>query len=81
MKAVAAPFPPPLPSPRKGGGSFQTVAVIDVGKTNSKVSLVGADDAAVIAFRTQANASKADGPYPHLDATGIWDFSATRWRT
>jgi sugar (pentulose or hexulose) kinase len=74
MKAVAASFPPPLPLPRKGGGRFRTIAIIDVGKTNSKVSLVGADDAAVIAFRTHANASKADGPYPHLDAAGIWDF-------
>ena len=52
MKAVAASFPPPLPLPRKGGGTFRHVAIIDVGKTNAKVSLVGAADAAVLAFRT-----------------------------
>ena len=64
---------PSNPSPR-GGGEVRHVAIIDVGKTNSKVSLVDADDAAVLAFRTQANATKTNGPYMHLDASGIWDF-------
>ena len=76
-KAAAACLPsltPPLTPPPQGGGELRHVAIIDVGKTNSKVSLVGADDAAVLAFRTHANATKTDGPYPHLDAAGIWDF-------
>lgn len=65
--------PSPNPSPQ-AGGELRHVAIIDVGKTNSKVSLVGADDASVLASRTQANATKTDGPYPHLHATGIWNF-------
>jgi sugar (pentulose or hexulose) kinase len=61
------------PSPQWGGAP-RHVAIIDVGKTNTKVSLVAAADALVLAFRSHANASIADSPYPHLDAPGIWEF-------
>jgi len=50
------------------------VAIIDIGKTNSKVSLVAADNARELALRTHANVTKTNGPYLHLDAAGIWDF-------
>jgi sugar (pentulose or hexulose) kinase len=65
--------PSSSPSPQGGGGP-RNVAVVDVGKTNSKVTLVDAGDAAERALRTHANATKTDGRYPHLDAAGIWDF-------
>src|SRR5262245_52516234 len=61
-------------SAQAGGEAPRHVAIIDVGKTNAKVSLVAAADASVLAFRSHANATIADGPYPHLDAAGIWDF-------
>ena len=66
-------YPSPSPSPQGGGGP-RNVAIIDIGKTNSKVSLVAAEDARELALRTHANATKNDGPYPHLDAASIWDF-------
>jgi sugar (pentulose or hexulose) kinase len=65
--------PSPNPSPQ-GGGEPRNVAIIDVGKTNAKVSLVDAEEGAVLAFRAHANTTRTDGPYPHLDANGIWDF-------
>lgn len=50
------------------------VAVIDVGKTNSKVTLADATESSERMLRTHGNATRADGPYPHLNAGGIWDF-------
>jgi len=61
-------------APVKAGKTYRHVAIIDIGKTNSKVALVGADDGSELALRTHANAARSDGPYPHLDASGIWDF-------
>jgi sugar (pentulose or hexulose) kinase len=55
-------------------GAPRHVAIIDVGKTNSKVTLVDAAEAAERALRTHHNATRTEGPYPHLDAAGIWDF-------
>lgn len=54
--------------------ALRHVAVIDIGKTNAKVSLVDASEATEHALRTTANPARADGPYPHLDATRLWDF-------
>ncbi len=50
------------------------VAIIDVGKTNAKVSLVDASEAVERALRTTADPGRSDGPYPHLDVARIWDF-------
>ncbi len=50
------------------------VAIIDIGKTNAKVSLVDATEASEHALRTIANPALAGGPYPHLDVALIWDF-------
>jgi sugar (pentulose or hexulose) kinase len=50
------------------------VAVIDVGKTNAKVTLVCAENAGELARRSSANRVLADGPYPHFDVGRIWDF-------
>ena len=49
------------------------VAVIDIGKTNAKVVLVG-PDGTEIAERRRANAVRPGPPYPHFDAGGLWDF-------
>ena len=61
----------PLP---QGGGEIRTVAVIDTGKTNAKVALVAAEDGTELALRTDANAVRAEGPYPHFDVARLWAF-------
>ncbi len=66
--------PSPNPSPQGGGGFLRHVAIIDVGKTNAKVALVGAEDGAELALRTSANPVRNDGPYPHFDVARLWDF-------
>ena len=53
---------------------FRHIAVIDIGKTNAKVALVGADDGHEIALRTTANRVRQDGPYPHFDVAALWAF-------
>lgn len=47
--------------------------VLDIGKTNVKLSLVGADGA-ILAEQRRANTILTDGPYPHHDTEGIWDW-------
>jgi sugar (pentulose or hexulose) kinase len=49
-------------------------AVIDIGKTNAKVTLVRTEDAAELAHRTAANRVPDDGPYPHFDVGALWEF-------
>jgi len=55
----------------------EAVAVLDVGKTHAKLSLVGADGV-VIAARTRANAAIVADGRPALDAQGIetWAIGA-----
>jgi sugar (pentulose or hexulose) kinase len=50
------------------------IAVIDLGKTNVKLALVDLAAQAEIAVVTRPNAVMADGPYPHFDTDGIWQF-------
>ncbi len=50
------------------------VAIIDVGKTNAKVTLVAAADAAELSRRSAANRVVNDDPYPHFDVAHLWDF-------
>jgi sugar (pentulose or hexulose) kinase len=57
-----------------GGASPRNVAILDVGKTNAKVTLVSADDATETARRSTANPVVADGLYPHFDVRRLWDF-------
>jgi sugar (pentulose or hexulose) kinase len=47
--------------------------VLDIGKTNAKLALI---DAAghVLAERRRPSAVRTDGPYPHLDTDGLWDW-------
>jgi sugar (pentulose or hexulose) kinase len=50
------------------------VAVIDIGKTNAKVALVDAQTLTETAIRKTPNIVQTDGPYPHFDMQGQWDF-------
>jgi len=51
-----------------------TVAVIDIGKTNAKVVLIETATGAQVAVRAMANTVSRDGPYPHADIEGLWRF-------
>ena len=57
----------------------EAVAVLDVGKTHAKLSLVGADGV-VIAARTRANAAIVADGRPALDAQGVetWAIGALK---
>ncbi len=55
-------------------GSFQRIAVIDIGKTNAKVVLVDAKSGAEIAVRKTANSVLQSAPYPHFDIEALWRF-------
>ncbi len=50
------------------------IAVIDVGKTNAKLALVDATTLTEIAVITRPNTVLTDGPYPHFDLQGHWQF-------
>ena len=52
----------------------EAVAVFDVGKSNAKLSLVDLASQAVLAARTTPNVVRRDGPYPHFDVDGLWDW-------
>ncbi len=50
------------------------IAVIDVGKTNAKLALVGGTTLREIAVVTRPNTVLAAPPYPHFDLEGHWAF-------
>jgi sugar (pentulose or hexulose) kinase len=50
------------------------VAVIDIGKTNAKVALVDLEHRVETAMRRTPNTVIRDGPYPHFDTDGLWEF-------
>jgi sugar (pentulose or hexulose) kinase len=47
--------------------------VIDIGKTNAKLALIDATGR-LLAERRRPNAVRTDGPYPHHDTDGLWDW-------
>lgn len=51
------------------------VAVLDVGKTNVKVVLHDLASGADVISRSQPNAPRSDGPYPHADTEQIFAFA------
>ncbi|MFN7024753.1 MAG: FGGY-family carbohydrate kinase [Pseudorhizobium sp.] len=55
-------------------GSFERIAVIDIGKTNAKLVIVDAETGAEIAARTTANTVLPGPPYPHFDTERLWAF-------
>ena len=50
------------------------IAVIDIGKTNAKLALVGRSDQSEISVITRPNAALPGPPYPHFDVEGHWQF-------
>lgn len=54
--------------------SVRHVAVIDIGKTNTKLALVDLETRTEIAALRQPNRVRDDGPYPHHDVEAIWSF-------
>ncbi|MET0745529.1 MAG: carbohydrate kinase, partial [Microvirga sp.] len=50
------------------------VAVLDVGKTNVKAVVVDGSSGREIESRTRPNVVRDDGPYPHYDVDGIFEF-------
>ena len=60
---------------RRGGKCrVDTVAVLDVGKSNVKLSLVDAEGRAVIASRSTPNTVVTGKPYPHFDVERLWGW-------
>lgn len=53
--------------------------VLDIGKTNVKLSLIDAAGA-TLAEQRRANTILVSGPYPHHDTEGIWDWMLTVMR-
>lgn len=47
--------------------------VLDIGKTNVKLALVDAGGK-LLAEQRRPNTIRADGPYPHHDTDGIWEW-------
>lgn len=52
----------------------QHVAVIDIGKTNAKLALVDLPSLTEVAVLTRPNIVLTDGPWPHYDVEGHWEF-------
>lgn len=52
----------------------ETVAVLDVGKSNVKLALVDPRQRAIREMRTTPNEVRTDGPYPHFDVDHLWDW-------
>lgn len=58
----------------------ETIAVIDIGKTNAKVVLIERATGAQVAARSRPNAVIKGGRYPHADTDGLWAFILTSLR-
>jgi sugar (pentulose or hexulose) kinase len=54
--------------------TIRNVAVIDVGKTNGKVTLFDVIEGRESHVHSTANIVLKDGPYPHYDIEGLWNF-------
>jgi sugar (pentulose or hexulose) kinase len=54
--------------------------VLDIGKTNVKLTLLDTDGA-TLAEQRMPNAILHDGPYPHHDTERIWDWMLATFRT
>ena len=54
--------------------TIRNVAVIDVGKTNGKVALFDVVEGHERHVHSTANTVLKDGPYPHYDIEGLWNF-------
>ncbi len=50
------------------------IAIIDIGKTNAKLALVDLPSLTEMAVLTRPNTVLTNGPWPHYDVDGHWDF-------
>ena len=53
--------------------TIEASVVLDIGKTNSKLSLLSTDGR-VLEEQRRPNAVLQTGPYPHLDVEGLWPW-------
>jgi len=53
---------------------MNSIAIIDIGKTNSKLSLVDASNGVVIESNSRESPALDTKPYPHLDTEGLWQW-------
>ncbi|MBW8902393.1 MAG: hypothetical protein JF619_30760 [Massilia sp.] len=53
--------------------------VLDIGKTNAKLTLIDAAGHTLAEVRTP-NTVRRDGPYPHHDTERLWDWLLTQLR-
>ena len=51
----------------------RATVVLDIGKTNAKLTLIDADGGQ-LAEQRRPNSILRDGPYPHHDTEGIWQW-------
>jgi L-fuculokinase len=59
--------------------SIDATLVLDIGKTNCKLSLIGPQGQTLAEARTP-NTVKTDGPYPHHDTERLWGWMLDRMR-
>jgi len=52
---------------------IDALIVLDIGKTNAKLALIDAAGRPLAEAR-RPNTVRTDGPYPHLDTDGLWDW-------
>ena len=57
----------------------RAAVVLDIGKTNAKLTLINAAGRTLAEVRTP-NTVRRDGPYPHHDTERLWDWMLTRLR-
>lgn len=50
------------------------VAVLDIGKSNTKLAVIDRADRAVLAMRSMRNTVRPAPPYPHFDVEAIWSW-------
>ncbi|WP_099826365.1 FGGY-family carbohydrate kinase [Oceaniglobus indicus] len=53
---------------------MRRISVIDIGKTNVKLAMVGLDSGSELAVLTRPNTPLAAPPYRHFDTEGHWQF-------
>jgi len=53
---------------------MKRIAILDIGKTNVKAVLLDANTGSEIAVHRIPNKVLRDGPYPHYDIEGLWQF-------
>lgn len=61
--------------------NLTNIAVIDIGKSSAKLVLLDATNGAELAVHIRQNTVLGDGPYPHADVDGLFDFIISALRS